>query len=137
MATATMIVGGALINAFSFSGTNYLFSKLGDTKEEIMRHNKAMENLAKARQEYEERRMARLDYLNDKLRQAGHAEKTFGDVESAIEEYNRVTGENIENTLGPEPTIDDFYAQPKRDMTEIAVIVVGMLGVYYFAKKFK
>lgn len=130
-----MILGGALVNAFAFSGTNFLFSKFGNTKEEIERHNKAMEALAKARQEYEKRRTARLDYLNEKLQQAGHAKHTFGDVESAIEEYNRVTGENLQDTLGPEPTIEDFYTQPNRDMTEILFIVTGMVGVYYLAKK--
>ena len=34
MASAVMIVGGAVVNALAFSGSNYLFSKLNNNDEE-------------------------------------------------------------------------------------------------------
>lgn len=30
MATGAMMIGGALVNAFAFSGSNYLFSKINN-----------------------------------------------------------------------------------------------------------
>ena len=47
MATIAMMVGGALVNAFAFTGGNYLFSMLRGHDEsariEQARHNEAME----------------------------------------------------------------------------------------------
>ena len=67
MASAVMIVGGAVVNALAFSGSNYLFSKLNNNNdEERKRHDKALEDLAKARDEYEKKRLALIDYANEK-----------------------------------------------------------------------
>ena len=42
--TVAMMVGGAVVNAFAFSGSNYLFSHMGsNSDEERKRHDKAME----------------------------------------------------------------------------------------------
>ena len=47
------MAGGALVNALAFSGTNFIFGQLGDHgKAEMKRHNFAMEQLIKARDEY-------------------------------------------------------------------------------------
>ena len=60
MATAAMVIGGAVVNALAFSGSNYLFSNLSSDKERE-RHDKALEQLAKARDEYEKKRLALID----------------------------------------------------------------------------
>ncbi|CAC5410006.1 unnamed protein product [Mytilus coruscus] len=46
MASAlAMMLGGAITNAFAFSGSNYLFSHMGsNANEEKIRHDKAIEN---------------------------------------------------------------------------------------------
>ena len=49
-----MMVGGAVVNALAFSGSNYMFSKL-QSNDEIKRHNKAMENLQAAQDAYEKK----------------------------------------------------------------------------------
>ena len=53
MASVALLVGGALVNALAFSGSNYLFSKLdkGDTAEEQKRHDRAVEQLQSAQAE--------------------------------------------------------------------------------------
>ncbi|CAC5364332.1 unnamed protein product [Mytilus coruscus] len=46
-----MMLGGAITNAFAFSGSNYLFSHMGsNANEEKIRHDKAIEKLEKAQQ---------------------------------------------------------------------------------------
>ena len=52
MATLAMMAGGALVNALAFSGTNFIFSQFGGHGEEMKRHNIAIEQLSKARDEY-------------------------------------------------------------------------------------
>ncbi|CAC5385870.1 unnamed protein product [Mytilus coruscus] len=49
MASAlAMMLGGAITNAFAFSGSNYLFSHMGsNANEEKIRHDKAIEKLEK------------------------------------------------------------------------------------------
>lgn len=135
MASLVMMVGGAIVNALAFSGSNYLFSKL-QNGEERERHNKAMEQLARAQDQYEKKRIAQLDFINDKLRQQGHANKTFVNVDAAIKEYNVVTGKKVETTAPPK--LSDFY-QPSEEQKigEIAFIVIGMTVVYFIASKVK
>jgi uncharacterized protein HemX len=94
MASLAMMVGGAVVNALAFSGSNYMFSKL-QSKEERIRHNKATEQLAAAQNAYEQRRIEQLDFINERLKQQGHATYTFRNVDDAIKEYYLATCENI------------------------------------------
>ena len=112
-----MLLGGAAVNALAFSGSNYLFSMLRSSglDEERKRHDKAVEQLQAAQAEWSKQRTERLDWINEELRRQGHAVQTFHDVDMAIREYARVTGQNsdeVANTfgvMGPEPQITDFY----------------------------
>ena len=95
-----MLVGGAMVNALAFSGSNYLFSMLrsSDLNEERKRHDQA---------KWSRKRTERLDWINEYLRRQGHAVQTFRDVDDAMREYSRVTGTKLD-TLGPEPKFSDF-----------------------------
>ena len=110
MASFAMLVGGALVNALAFTGSNYLFSMLRSSgvDEERKRHDKAVEQLQAAQATWSRKRTERLDWLNEELRQQGHAVKTFRDVDAAMQEYAQVTGHNLD-PLGPEPQLADFY----------------------------
>ena len=60
MASIGFLIGGALINALAFSGSNFLFSSL--SKESIdKRHDKAIEDLQRAQIEWAKKRQERLD----------------------------------------------------------------------------
>ena len=50
MASIGLLIGGALINALIFSGSNVLFSSLSKESidKEQKRHDKAIENLSRA-----------------------------------------------------------------------------------------
>ena len=62
MASVLCIVGGAVVNALAFSGTNFVFSSLTDHgEEECKRHDLAFEKLQRTRDEWNKDRMKRLD----------------------------------------------------------------------------
>ena len=88
-----MPVGGAMVNALAFSGSNWLFSMLRSSglDEERKRHDKAVEQL---QAEWSRKRTERLDWINEDLHRHGHAVQTFRDVDDAMREYSRVTGKN-------------------------------------------
>ena len=141
MASVALIVRGAIVNAQAFSGSNYLFSKLkhGDAAEERKRHEKAMEQLQTARDAWSQKRTERLDWIKDELSRQNHAVLTFHNVEAAMREYARLTGETLD-PLGPEPQLSDSYtpSSAQKDR-EISFVVGGMvvtgLVTYYIAKR--
>ena len=135
MASLVMTVGGAIVNALAFSGSNFLFSKL-QSHSETERHNRAMEQLEKAQDLYDRQRIEYLDFINQKLREQNHAAHTFKDVTEAIKEYNYVTNETL--SLPPPPKFTDFYRPTEKEKAEeIAFIIIGMTIVYFIAQKFK
>ena len=124
-----MMVGGAVVNALAFSGSNYLFSKIGKPEDhlpEIKRHNEAMENLAKARDAWNKKREQRLDFINEQMRRQSHAIKTFHDVDDAMHEYAVRFGRQLP-PLEPEPVLDDFYVKSEsQHKNEVIFSAVGM-----------
>ena len=101
-----MLVGGALVNALAFSGSNYLFPMLrrSGLDKEGMRHDKAVEQLHAVQAEWSRKRTERLDWISEDLRRQGHAVQTFRDVDDAMREYSRVTRTKLD-PLGPEPKL--------------------------------
>lgn len=144
MASAlAMMLGGAITNAFAFSGSNYLFSHMGsDANEEKIRHDKAIEKLEKATEEWNKRRTQRLDYINEQLKKENHAVQTFDDVDQAMREYYNVTGKQINlpsnSVLDLKPELSDFYT-PSEDQKnrEIAFVIGGMALTGLVAWKLK
>ena len=129
MASIALLVGGALVNALAFSGSNFLFSKLRGkgVDEERKRHDKAVEQLQAARDEWSRKRTKHLDWINGELRRQGHAMQTFRDVDGAIRQYNLVSNKTFTLGLEPEPELSDFYLpSPEQRDREIAFVVVGL-----------
>ena len=136
MATVALLVGGALVNALAFSGSNYLFSMLRrpGTDEERRRHDLAVEQVQEAQAAWSRRHTARLDWVNEELRRQGYAEKNFRDADAAFSEYARVTGKTL--TPDPYPQMSDFYtpSSAQKDR-EIAFVALGMTAVGLVAYK--
>ena len=105
-----MLVGGAMVNALAFSGSNYLFSMLrsSDLNEERKRHDQAVEQLQAAQAKWSRKRTERHDWISEDLRRQGHAVQNFRDVNDAMRGYSRVTGPKLD-PLGPEPKLSDLY----------------------------
>ena len=112
MASIAMLIGGALVNALAFSGSNYLFTILRSSgvDEEHKRHDKAVEQLQAAQASWSRKRTERLDFINEELRRQGHAVKTFRDVDAAMQEYAQVTGHNLD-PWGPSPSSPTFITR--------------------------
>ena len=74
MESLLFTVGGAVVNALVFSGTNYIFSRLTDHGvEERKRHDLALEKLQRTRDEWDRYRMKQLDFINKRLREKNEA----------------------------------------------------------------
>ena len=71
-----MMIGGAIISAVAFGGSNYLFSQIGknnDAENERKRHDLALEQLTQARDEWSKERLKYLDFINDRLKKEANA----------------------------------------------------------------
>ena len=141
MASIAMMVGGALVNALAFTGSNFLFGQLSKDRvdAERTRHDLALEKLARAKEDFEQRRVQYLDYLNQRMRQQKLSERTFSNVDEALRLYNEVTGSTHELPLGlrREPRLSNFYT-PSDDQRarELAWILGGTAVVGYLTYKF-
>ena len=109
MASVLCIVGGAVVNALAFSGTNFIFSRLTDHgAEERKRHDLALEKLQRARNEWNRDRMKRLEFINRRLREKNEAMAYINNVDEVMLEYYRVFAKKAK-PLPSEPELSDFY----------------------------
>ena len=91
MASLLFTIGGAVVNALAFSGTNFVFSRLTDHgAEERKRHDLALEKLQRARDEWNRDRMKRLDLINKRLREGNEVRVYIKNVDEATLEYYHV-----------------------------------------------
>ena len=108
----------------------------------MKRHNLAVERLSETREEYSQERQQRLDYLKKTISQQKHAEQTFGDLGVAMQEYHKVTGQQLSPLRDP-PKLADFYNPSRqRKDAELAVVfggvsILGLIGRTNFCKLVK
>ena len=131
-----MMLGGAITNALAFTGSNFLFSQMASS-EERARHDRALEKLQHDRDAWNEARLQRIDYINQKLKDQGHAEQTFKNADEAMRQLYLLTGERLDD-LPPEPHLYDMgpdgpvYLDEDQkaalEKGELAIISVGMIG---------
>ena len=136
MASIGFLIGGALVNALAFTGSNYLFSSLSKESidKERKRHDKAIEDLQRTQIEWVKKRQERLDYTNDQIMKQREAEKRFADLSSAMQQYFMiiVTGRQLE-PLPPKPVLSDFYVRSEdHHNRELAFITLSMVGIGAF-----
>jgi hypothetical protein len=134
MATAiAMMIGSAVVNALAFTGGNYLFSTLGDRENgeaERIRHNEAVEDLQKATEDFNEKRMKTLDFVNRELQARRQAESDFNDVDEALRLYNEVTVKDEHKiNLGMKPTLANFYKPSEEQQNYEYIFIVGGIGL--------
>ena len=134
MASIGFLIGGALVNALAFTGSNYLFSSLShqSIEKERKRHDKAIEDMQQAQLLWAKKRQQHLDYINDEIAKEHKSEKRFTDLNSAMQQYYIVTGRQLE-ALPPNPILSDFYV-PSEDHhnCELAFITISMVGIGAF-----
>ena len=121
---ASMVVGG-LFNAFAFAGAGYLFSKLNHSgyKDEIKRHNLALEHLSEAKQKWYEEEVSRKNKIEEKRHQLVEANKDINITNAslnALDHLNRVMEKR-------KPTLDDYY-KPSEEMEAYKVLTMTAAG---------
>ena len=141
MAGIAMMVGGAIVNALAFTGSNFLFSSLAGKRvdEERRRHDLALEQLSQAKMRWEQERTKYLDFLNQRIQQERKSKETFRNVDNALRMYNEVTQENevVPTYLQHEPKLSDFYTpSDDQQVREFIFILLGTAAVGYIVYRY-
>ena len=123
----TSIVAGGIFNAVAFAGAGFLFSKLNHNgyEDEIKRHNKALEDFAKAKQAWTERETARKNKILRLRLEREEADKDFERANRALRLLQKV---EKASAVDHEPTIYDFY-EPSNEMEEYQDVAIGGIGL--------
>ena len=76
MASVTILIRGALVNALAFTGSSHLFHRLSKDSidRERKRHDAAIEQLQKVQIEWAHKHQQRIDFINNQLRLERKAE---------------------------------------------------------------
>ena len=105
MVSLLFTIGGAVVNTLTFCGTDFVFSRLTDHgAKEGKRHGLAEEKLQKARDEYNEDQIKRLDFINKILRGKNEARTYINNVDESMLESYRVFRKKV-RPLPPEPQL--------------------------------
>ncbi len=88
----SMVVGG-LFNAFAGAGAGYIFSKFNKDGyiKETRRHDLAMEKLARAQQEWNQKDIERQEKIAALRQERSDADEDFKDINKALKDYEKVT----------------------------------------------
>ena len=118
------VVAGGIFNALAFARAGFLFSKLDKQgyKEEMMRHNKAMEKLTKAKEAWYEREVARKDRMSQLRLELDDANKDFDETNRALKTLEQAS------RVDREPTIHNFY-KPSDEMKHYQNMTIGVAGI--------
>ncbi|CAB3982834.1 Hypothetical predicted protein [Paramuricea clavata] len=123
----TSVVVGGLFNAVAFAGAGFLFSKLNHSgyKDEMKRHNKALEKLAKAKEKWYESQVEKKNRIAILRQELADAKSDMEVTNRALDSLRKAQEELI---LDKEPTIHDYY-KPSSEMEEYQQITIGILGL--------
>ena len=123
---AGMVVGG-LFNAFAFAGAGFLFSKLNHSryKDEIKRHNLALEQLSVAKQEWYEKEVARKNDIEAKRHQLVEANKDIKVTNQALLELSHYSEVSEARS---EPNLNDYY-KPSKEMEGYQTLTMAAVGL--------
>ena len=140
MATIAIMVGGAVLNAATFIGGNYLAKALsGDSGkaalDEKIRHDKALEAYQVAYAKYQKDRTELLDWVAAQDRLKNKAIHDFQDTDRALALYNQTHRAKL--ALPQEPKFSDFYKpSPQQKNGELLFIGASTLAIGYAAIRF-
>ena len=116
MATVAIMVGGAVLNAATFIGGNYLAKYLsGDSGQAVLdekkRHDLALEKYQRDYAQYQKDRMQLLDWIAEQDRKKNKAFHNFQDTDAALALYNQTHQAKVAMPEGA-PVLGLLQAQP-------------------------
>ena len=131
------LFGGAIQTTFaavSFAGAGYLFKSFDNNGylDEVRRHNKALEDLAKSKEVYYENEVKRRDKIQRLRQQLSDANQDINTTNAALDNLRKVLARTsaIQRSRKDrgEPTIGDFY-RPSDKMKEYQLMFAGAVGI--------
>ena len=135
MASVAIMVGGAVLNAATFIGGNYLARALGgNSDEEKVRHDKALEAYQAAYAKYTRDRTKLLDWIETNAQIKAQAKQNFTNTDYAFKLYKQAhPGEQRPK----EPKFSDFYRPSAQERQgELIFVGTGALALGYAAFRF-
>ena len=110
--------------AVSFAGAGYLF-KMFDSNgyEQEMKHNLAVEELQKAKEEFNEKEIKRRGRIQELRQQLSDANADTNETNKALDELRK-----IQSMKYKEPHLNDFY-KPREEMKEYQYLTTGLIGI--------
>ena len=122
------MVAGGLFNAFT--GAGYLFKMINSDGygEEIKRHNLAMEQLARARQEWKQKEIEQRRKQLELCQERSVANQDFKEINKSLKDYKTITLVFNGKKFTREPHIWYFY-NPSDEMKEYMTLAMGTIGL--------
>ena len=117
--------------AISFAGAEYLFKVLDKNgyEAEIKRHNKALEDLAKAKETFYQNEVKQRDKIMQLRQQLADANNDIGETNRAFAQLRLIQSIQYNGkTFNREPNLNDFY-KPNDEIKEYQYITIGVVGV--------
>ena len=140
MATVAIIIGGAVLNAATFIGGNYLAQYITgvDPKaalKEKKRHDQALEKYQRDYAQYQKDRTQLLDWVAQQDRKKNKAFHDFQNTDAALALYNQTHQTKV--ALPKEPQFSDYYKpSPQQKNCELLFIGASTLALGYAAFRF-
>ncbi len=97
------MVAGGIINAFAFAGAGYLFKMINSDGygKEIKRHILAMEQLARARQEWNQKEIEQRRKQLELRQERSDANEDFKEINKSLKDYKTLVFDGKKFTREP------------------------------------
>ena len=92
----------------------------------MKRHNLAMEELQKTREEFNEKEIKRNDRIRKLRQQLSDANADINETNNALDELRQIQSTNTLSKY-KEPQLNDFY-KPSNEMKEYQYLSTGIIG---------
>ena len=141
MASITIMIGGAVLNAAAFTGGNYLAKYIaGDSGKaaaaERIRHDKALEAYQNAMEKYNQEQTQLLDWIQTNREIKAQADQNFTNTDYAFKLYNQAHPD-YKLTQPTKPIFSDMYQPSKlKKQGELLFVGGGALALGYAAFRF-
>ena len=138
MASIAIVIGGAVLNAASLIGGNYLARYLsGDDKAQVEkereRHDHALEKYNEAVERFREGQEKLQDFIAENDRLKHQTSQNLVNAYNALKLYNQTHNEKI---ALKEPQLSDYYSPSNQQKTaEIMYVGGGALVLGYTASR--
>ena len=139
MTSIAIVIGGAVLNATSFIGGNYLARYLllvddkAQAEKERERHDHALEKYNEAVERFREGQEKLQDFIAENDRLKHQTSQNLVNVDTALKLYNQTHHEKI---ASKEPQMSDYYSPNNQQKTpEIMYVGGGALVLGYTASR--